>query len=1014
MMRIRKALGCSMWVVLACMLTSTVWAQQASGIAGVVSDASGAVLPGVTVEAASPALIEKVKSVVTGADGRYNIVDLRPGTYSLTFTLTGFNTFKREGIVLTVGFTAGVSAVMQVGSLEETLTVTGNSPLVDTQNVRQQQVLSTDLLEALPNAVKGISILSKLVPGMKPGGADVGAASGLYMSNAFSRDTYHGKGGMKLTYDGMQVNNLTGTGGNTSYAVNFATVQETAVETAGASAESDANNVRVNLVPKEGGNVYTFDTTFLYTNQNLQSSNLGDELKSRGVTNLNQLLYLADVNTTLGGPIKRDSLWFFTASRLAGNKNQVQGIYFNKTRGTHVYTPDFDQPGFRNASIKSQAARLTWQVKPKHKLSGFADLQQFQVRGVGDFKALEAQTRWNFWPSTLLQASWTSPQTSKLLLEAGFSATLQPLSSKLKETTDDLGFVVSPDDVSMVELSTGFRYNAASSYYDSNIQNRYIERFSVSYVTGAHAFKTGFQLQQGVNQGQSQVNKDVYYNFLSGVPSTITQLATPYTNINRTKADLGIYVQDRWTLNRLAVNLGLRFDYFNGYVPAQHIPATPSGWIPERNFAEVSRVPEWTDLDPRLGASYDLFGDGRTAIKASLGRYVGQMNANAASANNPITTSVNQVTRPWRDLNGNFIPDCDLSNFNDQPECGPISNQNFGKNNPLATRYADDVIRGFGVRDYLWDFTTELQHQIGAKVSVTAGFNHNWTDNPSTLGLFDPQTVTGWNTGVTDNLLVTPADYSPYCITAPLDPRLPHGGGYQVCGLYDVSPAKNGLFDNVVKAQSNFGKRTRVSDFFSGSLASQIRAGLVLGGSVDTGRTVEDNCFVVDSPQQLLNCHVVTPFKAQTLVKAHASFPFPHDIIASGVIQNVSGISYAANYPVPNADIAPSLGRNLAACGTRVVCNSTATVPLIPLQTMFDPRRTQLDLRASKVFALRSLGAKVKLRADVDVYNVLNSSAVLFTNYTYGPAWKQPVGSSVVGSGFVDGRIVEVGGRLNW
>jgi hypothetical protein len=183
--------------------------------------------------------------------------------------------------------------------------------------------------------------------------------------------------------------------------------------------------------------------------------------------------------------------------------------------------------------------------------------------------------------------------------------------------------------------------------------------------------------------------------------------------VNRTKADLGLYAQDRWNLN-VWRKYGPAVDYFNGYVPAQHIPATPSGWIPLA-ISRSARVPEWFDLNPRVGASYDLFGNSRTAVKASVGRYVGQQNANAAAANNPITTSVTSTTRPWRDLNGNYVPDCDLGNFNDQPECGPISNTNFGKNNPLATVYADDVIHGYGTRDYLWDFTAEIQHQIGAQ-----------------------------------------------------------------------------------------------------------------------------------------------------------------------------------------------------------------------------------------------------------------------------------------------------------
>ena len=176
--------------------------------------------------------------------------------------------------------------------------------------------------------------------------------------------------------------------------------------------------------------------------------------------------------------------------------------------------------------------------------------------------------------------------------------------------------------------------------------------------------------------------------------------------------------------------LGLRFDYFNGYVPAQHIPATPSGWIPERNFAAGQPRAEWTDLNPRLGASYDLFGNGRTALKASLGRYVGQKNANVAAANNPSPRRSTQSRARGTISTGISSRIAIWATSTTNGECGPISNQNFGQNNPLATRYADDVIRGFGVRDYLWDFITEVQHQIGSRMSVTAGYNRNWTDNP--------------------------------------------------------------------------------------------------------------------------------------------------------------------------------------------------------------------------------------------------------------------------------------------
>ena len=187
-----------------------------------------AVLPGVTVEAASPALIEKVRTVVTDGEGRYNIVDLRPGTYVVTFSLAGFNTFKREGIELTAGFTATVNAELRVGALEETITVTGAAPLVDTQNVRQQKSVSNELLEALPSGVEGLH-------GHRPSRArddratpTRGGASGIYSANSAHAATVHGKGGGKMSYDGMQTSNQTVLG-NTSYVMNPATVEETVV-----------------------------------------------------------------------------------------------------------------------------------------------------------------------------------------------------------------------------------------------------------------------------------------------------------------------------------------------------------------------------------------------------------------------------------------------------------------------------------------------------------------------------------------------------------------------------------------------------------------------------------------------------------------------------------------------------------------------------------------------------------------------------------------------------------------
>lgn len=1004
-------------LVVACVLLPSVGsAQQSSGIAGVVRDTSGAVLPGVTVEASSPALIEKVRSAVTDGDGRYNIVDLRPGTYVVTFTLAGFNTFRREGIALTAGFTATINADLQVGALEETITVTGAAPLVDTQNVRQQKVVSAELLSTLPTGSKAIQNLVTLTPGMT-GTADVGGSSGLYRSNGPRAATFHGKAGVKVLYDGMNV--LAANGSSNGYLPNPAFAEESTVETGGISAESNGSGIVMNMVPKTGSNTFAYGVSILGTRGGLQSDNITDNLRALGLTTTSKVVHLYDFNATAGGPIKQDRVWFFAAGRMAGNQNTVAGVFFNMTPHSPFYTPDLDRQGYRKEWLRSVGSRLTWQATQKTKLTGIADFQGFFNRGRGEFAdPVAAPNAYNLSPQGLYQVSLNSVRTSRLLLEAGVSFTTNrwPFPSP-----GDTFMRVNPDDISIVEASTGFRYNAKQYYSNVTDQFRSAERFSLSYVTGSHAFKTGVQIEQAFNNQDMIVHGDVNYTFLNGVPNSVQQWATPWFVKNRVKADLGIYAQDQWAFRRFTFNYGLRFDYLNGYVPGQHLDATQ--FLPARDFAAVSGVPRWKDLEPRVGVSYDLFGNSRTALKASLSRYVEQGGYGIANDNNPVTRSVLNATRTWNDVNGNYIPDCVLTDPAANGECGVLNNLNFGRNNPNAIRYSDAVLNGFGVRNYAWDFAAEVQHQIRPALSVTGGYYRNWAGNFR----------------VQDNLAVAPTDFQPYCVAAPVDPRLPGGGGYQVCGLYDIVPAKFGQGNLLVVPASDFEAQTKNygsafavncgfpgslagianrgnlttcgrSDFFGISFNSRFARGIQLGGGVDTGRTVTDNCLVIDSPQQLLNCRVVAPFRAQTQIKAFGAYPLPGDFAVSATFQNLSGAPIEANYNATNAEIAPSLGRNLAACGTRVPCTATTTVPLIAPMTQFLPRRTQLDVRLTKTLRLR----KVRVQANVDVYNALNSSAIVAINSTYGPAWQRPVSDNLVGGvdPIVPGRLVQFGGQV--
>ena len=429
-------------------------AQQASGIAGAVRDTSGAVLPGVTVEAASPALIEKVRSVVSDSDGRYNIVDLRPGTYTVSFVLPGFQTFRREGIVLTGGFTAAVNAELQVGAVEETITVTGETPLVDTQNVRRQTVVSQEMLETLPTSTKQANSVVALTLGLQ-GIADI---AGIYATQV-GTGNFHGKGGARTQFDGMSVQNMTG---NTGYMLNMALVQEMTLQSSGISAEGNAEGILMNMIPKEGGNAFAGNVSGTYTNDSLAGDNLSASLRKRGLDSINSPKKVYDATVTLGGPIKKDKLWFFSSAREWGNAHQIAGVYWNKTQGTPFYTPDLSRPGTRYQWFESKAVRMTWQASSQNKLNLFADFQDACICRTGTTSsgvgvAPESIRAYHFRPTGFYQASWSAPVTSKLLFEAAGSLTLN-------HWPEFRSPGVGPNDISILEQSTGIRYKIGRAH----------------------------------------------------------------------------------------------------------------------------------------------------------------------------------------------------------------------------------------------------------------------------------------------------------------------------------------------------------------------------------------------------------------------------------------------------------------------------------------------------------------------------------------------------------------------
>ena len=355
-------------------------AHAQASIVGVVKDASGAVLPGVTVEASSPALIEKVRSAVTDGTGQYRVESLRPGAYSVTFTLTGFSTVKREGIELTGTFNATVNAELKVGSIQETITVTAEPPVVDVQSVTRQQTLDAIVLASIPVAKLYTAVLA-LLPGITISGTqDVGGVSGPIVS-VFAG---HGGGAAgrtgegRLQLDGLSVGAALGGSGTGYFVPDITNAQEVTVNFSGGLGEAEVGGPMMNVVPKQGGNLFKGTGFVNGANYSLGSTNVNSTLSALGVRQGNTVVKIWDLDGVFGGPIKRDTLWFFGGGRYQGRRNLVAGMFANGNAGDPTkwtYVADPSQPAQDDGTWSSKNLRLTWQVTPRNKVSVSWDRQ---------------------------------------------------------------------------------------------------------------------------------------------------------------------------------------------------------------------------------------------------------------------------------------------------------------------------------------------------------------------------------------------------------------------------------------------------------------------------------------------------------------------------------------------------------------------------------------------------------------------------------------------------------------
>jgi hypothetical protein len=583
-----------------------------------------------------------------------------------------------------------------------------------------------------------------------------------------------------------------------------------------------------------------------------------------------------------------------------------------------------------------------------------------------------------------VQGTWTAPITSRLLLDAGASW----------QTANWVNFAekgVTRDDRSILETATNYRYGATTLLTAPKARTgRSAERFSVSYVTGTHNMKVGVTNEQAFNDESRDRNNQVdglNYDFLNAKPIRLQYYALPFFVQTRQHMELGVFAQDAWKVKRFTLNLGLRWDRINNGFPAGQLPA--GLFVPARTATSLSGIPLWNDINPRVGTAIDLFGTGRTALKAAFGRYNQLSRSDFTGRFHPFNSSINSAFRTWTDSNNNYIPDCDVQNLAAQDLsasggdiCGPISNVNFGKFNPQAVIFDNSAV--LHNRDYLWDVNLDLQHEIIHGLSVDVGYNHNWD------GSFT----------VTENTLTDPTSYDEFCITMPNDPRLPNAGQRQ-CGYYDINPQFFGKGTlRVTNAKEFVGKNgntklpQRYWDGVWVSASGRLPRNISIGGGVDVGRQVDDHCFTVDVPNQPYDVNgtsALTTWANNLDFRLNGSIPIKGGFNGSFIFRNTPGATENATLTVTAANITFTNGRAANTLTNPQVIN------LLTPNSLFGARFNQLDLSVNRTMNV----GWGKVRLAFDLYNALNANSIQNVTTTYGTTWLRP-------TTFLDPRLARV------
>lgn len=903
-------------------------AQGVGAIGGTIADASGGVLPGVTVTLANPGTIGGNRSAVSDERGAYQFTRLVPGRYTVRAELQGFRSAVQESVVVNADVTVRVDLKLEVGPLAEDIVVKGESPLLDTTSALNQTVLSREVLDALPNR-SDVWAIARVIPSVVLGKVDVGGSEAFLQSST----TVHGSSNENgYMFDGMDISSVTGNGTVAMIYPDPFAFQESNYQTGNGPAETSKGGVIFNMITKSGTNRRHGGYMFTGANHGMAFANYSPELKAQllaavpaaaRAANPNivpgaDIQNILDTGGWLGGPIVRDKLWYSISFHDQILNQYLLGNY--NTDGAQVLDDNL---------MWTFASKLSWQVTQNSQLSYFYTVQYKLIghrNGGGLFAESQARNVSTKYPQ-VNQVKWTKPISSRVVVD---------VSGSLMRVSDDFRPEpgVKEGDISHFDSVTN-TYTVALPNYHDNPEFRGVVLASVNYVVGDHDVKVGYNYMREMSGFPYTSTSGMRAVFRNGVPDSVNTYNTP-TNYTMYDSNQAVYVQDKWRpIRKLTLNLGLRFETNHGWQPATCQPQTT--FVQAQCFPAIEGAPDWKALAPRFSAVYDLFGDGKTALKVAANRYDIPPGVSNVSQINPLV--VTSDTRAWTDLNGDRVPQ--LS------ELGPSTGFNFGTTNHFSPTLKWPVAN---------EYSVEVERQLPWNVVVSASYTRRETRR---------------NIGP-KNLAVPLESYLPLQVTEATS-------GRQVT-VYNQSPALRGKFDVL---WDNFPALDTTYNGAGFTVDKRLSGRWMLMAGANFGRTLGD-----------IFCNGTVTCTATTGDLNNPNFTFrqglvgndvPVSLRVSGLYQMPWGVSVSAT--AQRFTGFPENTTVLVGGNTVGLTQVSQSLVVEPRGTTRPPPVNSLDVSLRKTWKYRSVAFEPVL----DAYNLMNTASLLSRVTQLGPTYLRPV-----------------------